>query len=101
MEKPRGLSWMTTIIGPEYDPTIGELFANIVLQENESYYLLLTRLEPKHGTNPLYSSDVQRALYRFHELYSGRPRVTGGGWRPPAPDGGVDEMPEFGSTETP
>lgn len=101
MEKPRGLCWMNTRIGLEYDPTIGDVFTNIVLQENENYYLLLTRLDPRHKDNELYSSAVQRALYRFHELYSGRPRETGGGWRPPAPDGGADILPDFGSTKTP
>jgi hypothetical protein len=92
---------MNTIIGLEYDPTIGDVFTNIVLQENENYYLLLTRLDPRHKDNELYSSAVQRALYRFHELYSARPRETGGGWRPPAPDGGADILPDFGSTKTP
>ena len=82
-EKPTGLLWIPREIGPEYDPTIQELFENTWLQGEETYYILITKLNPNNRDDERFRRDVERAQYRFHDLYSGRPRVTGGGWRPP------------------
>ena len=72
---PTSLKWTKHNISAEYDPTIEELFGDIILQGEEVHYLLLSRLNVQNRYNPGHAERVERALYRFQGLYMHMSRV--------------------------
>ena len=59
----------------QYDPTIQELFSDITLEAEESYFLLISRLDVSNPPPASCKDDVDRAVSRYPQLFSA-PRVS-------------------------
>jgi hypothetical protein len=73
-DNPIGLKW-TPAFTPEYDPTVQELFKDINIEEGQSYFSLFSKLDVKMRYDETYSSDVERVVHRFQDLYMHLPRI--------------------------
>jgi hypothetical protein len=80
----RQLRWAPEILknGNGYDPTMKELFRDVILRDGESYYLLISRLHVamksltnrhKPGQHNYYASREEDQMYRLRDLYPLKP----------------------------
>ena len=73
--KPTKLKWVAKQITAKYDPTIEELFEGITLENGESYYLLISKLDVNNRLQDQAEDKerVETALIRFQDLYMHMP----------------------------
>ena len=80
----RQLRWARPILknGNGYDPTVQELFHDVILRDGESYYLLISKLDvalksltnrPKAGQHNYYAKFEEDQMYRLRDLYPLKP----------------------------
>jgi len=80
----RQLRWAPEILknGNGYDPTMEELFRDVILRDGESYYLLISRLHVamksltnRHtpGQHNYYAKWEEDQMYRLRDLYPLKP----------------------------
>jgi hypothetical protein len=69
---PSFVKW-TQPMTVQYDPTIQELFSDTTLEAQESYFLLISRLDVNNPDPAASKDDVDRAVRRFPQLFSAPP----------------------------
>jgi hypothetical protein len=77
-ETPLQLRWVQQLKAGEYDPSVGELFDGISLDEGQNYLLLVSNLHEGLRAGSAYTRDNEKllhnryfdeALWRYRQLY--------------------------------
>lgn len=71
-DTPTFVRW-TQPMTAQYDPTIQELFTDITLLANESYFLLISRLDVSNPPPAAHKFLVDHAVSRFPQLFGAPP----------------------------
>jgi hypothetical protein len=78
LQTPLHLRWVQQLKAEEYDPSVGELFDGISLDEGQNYLLVVSNLHEglkagstytMHNEELLHNRYFEEALWRYRELY--------------------------------